>query len=243
VTDPQPPAPVVPGERVAQALADAERILAAAAVLERRYPAARPDVLDATISELHSIARAWRRIAAAESPESAVEPSASDDTGQASPAAHGQAGPRTSAVPALPVAAGLEDIREPLGRIAHDAYWGWLTEHDGPPHSRPPSIGWGELPEASRGLWMRIGHAVAAYALTENAATSFTDCTRCAGFLDRARSAEERAERAAAGERDRIRALADRTEAVCTGSDGTSHWFSALLGPGKSSTDEEECRG
>jgi hypothetical protein len=122
VTDPQPPAPVVPGERVAQALADAERILAAAAVLERRYPAARPDVLDTTISELHSIARAWRRIAAAESPESAVEPPASDDTGQASPAAHGQAGPRTSAVPALPVAAVLsEAIRIRLADAMYDS--------------------------------------------------------------------------------------------------------------------------
>jgi hypothetical protein len=33
-----------------------------------------------------------------------------------------------------------------------------------------------------------------------------------------------------AAERERICALADRTEAACTGPDGTSCWFSALIG-------------
>lgn len=46
-----------------RSLADAEHVEAAAAVLERRYPAARPEQLDTVITELHSIARAWRRIA------------------------------------------------------------------------------------------------------------------------------------------------------------------------------------
>ena len=71
----QPEAPADYWERKAQpvviregaevlAIADAGRVEAAAAVLERRYPHARPDVLDTVISELLSIARAWRRMAA-----------------------------------------------------------------------------------------------------------------------------------------------------------------------------------
>ena len=47
---------------------DAERIEAAAAVLNRRYPGTRPDTLDFVISELMSLARAWRRIAAEAAP-------------------------------------------------------------------------------------------------------------------------------------------------------------------------------
>jgi hypothetical protein len=44
--------------------ADAERLEAAVAVLERRYPGTRPEPLDDVLDELRAIARAWRRKAA-----------------------------------------------------------------------------------------------------------------------------------------------------------------------------------
>ena len=49
---------------LAEQLADAEHVEAAAAVLERRYPGTRPDALQDVLSELWAISRAWRRIAA-----------------------------------------------------------------------------------------------------------------------------------------------------------------------------------
>jgi hypothetical protein len=54
---------VLGGEGAAAgSVADTERIEAAAAVLERRYPGTRPEQLDTVISELHSLARARRRM-------------------------------------------------------------------------------------------------------------------------------------------------------------------------------------
>ena len=52
------------GCRAAEAITDAERLEAAAAVLERRYPGTRPDTLDNTLYELRCIARSLRRKAA-----------------------------------------------------------------------------------------------------------------------------------------------------------------------------------
>jgi hypothetical protein len=50
---------------------------------------------------------------------------------------------------------------------------------------------------AAEDIWRERAEAAEARLLElENAITWHTDCTRCAGFLDRARSAEERAERA-----------------------------------------------
>lgn len=46
------------------ALRDAVQVEAAMAILERRYPSARPDYLDIAITELCTIARSWRRQAA-----------------------------------------------------------------------------------------------------------------------------------------------------------------------------------
>ncbi len=70
----------------------------------------------------------------------------------------------------------------------------------------------------------------------ENAIGWGTSCTACARVLDSAVSEtfrREEAERklagAAAAARKRIRELADRTGAVCTGREGTSFYFSALL--------------
>jgi hypothetical protein len=128
MTDPQPPVPAVPSQKVAQALADAERIEVAAAVLERRYPATRPDVLDATISELHSIARAWRRAAdrSLES-DSAVpgEAAPSDPTGRDLSAADVKTRPQASAVPVLPLGAAFEGetIRAAIARALDASPW------------------------------------------------------------------------------------------------------------------------
>jgi hypothetical protein len=88
------------GTRAAeQAVSDAGRIEAAAAMLERRYPAARPDVLDVTISELHSIARAWRRMAASDtrSPQGPAAGSAPDDTSRVSATGPERSRPRAGA--------------------------------------------------------------------------------------------------------------------------------------------------
>jgi hypothetical protein len=67
----------------------------------------------------------------------------------------------------------------------------------------------------------------------------------CGELVDRARVRAEAAERklaeAVAAERERIRQLADRTEAVCTADEGTSCYFSALLEPVTESW--EQCRG
>ena len=87
------------------------------------------------------------------------------------------------------------DPREPLGRLAHAVYRDWQAAQPGPMVTYWP---WDRADPAWRELLMRIGHAVANYALTENAATYGLACPRCAGFLDRASTERERAERAEA---------------------------------------------
>jgi hypothetical protein len=252
-------------------VSDAGCVEAAAAVLERRYPAARPDALDTVISELHSIGRAWRRMAADRSLESHAEPPESaglgDDTGRPVTGAPGEPRPRAGLVagdgedgtdrgngwlrahpvtagilrsqvraavyawqedpgsdpaahilgalapwieqvtahaaatpaPALPVAADSEDIREPLGRIAHETYEDWLRQQSRMlPHDAKHLNQWTELTPGLQEAYMRIGHAVALCALTENAVTWDTGCPRCAATLDRAIGERERAEKAEA---------------------------------------------
>ena len=65
-------------------------------------------------------------------------------------------------------------------------------------------ITWDELDDEAQDEWEDIARAGIAVALTAGSA--------------------------AAAERARIRRLADRTHAVCTGDEGTSFYFSALLG-------------
>jgi hypothetical protein len=93
---------------------DARRVEAAAAVLERRYPAARPDVLDTVISELHSIARAWRRMAASSAPPVAA-PAA--DAGPADPRSPAPA----AAEPVAAATRAAEAIRIRMARALYDS--------------------------------------------------------------------------------------------------------------------------
>ena len=86
------------------------------------------------------------------------------------------------------------DPREPLGRIVHETRRAWIAAHPG----KFFAVTWEERGSGERELDMRIGHAVADYALAGNAATYGLACPRCAGFLDRAGTERERAERAEA---------------------------------------------
>ena len=90
----------------------------------------------------------------------------------------------------------MTDIREPLGRIVREAWVAWAKEQPDP----KPSwlVGWDELDSGQREVDMRIGHAVANYALTENAVTWGTTCTSCARVLDSACAETVRREQAEA---------------------------------------------
>jgi hypothetical protein len=115
--------------------------------------------------------------------------SASDDSGRTLPTDPGRSREHPGAVPA--------DYREALGRAAFGAHVSGLAEEEQPPwQDRPPA--WEELSDADREFYMRIGHDVANYALTENAITWGTSCTRCAGILDSAYAETVRREKAEA---------------------------------------------
>lgn len=102
----------------AMALADAGRMDAAAVILECRYPAARPEQLDTVITELRSIARAWRRMAGAE-PAPAESPA---------PVPAGRSAASTTAFQARwPVTAGV------LRSQVRAAVEHWLTEGEDDP--------------------------------------------------------------------------------------------------------------
>ena len=100
------------------------------------------------------------------------------------------------------------DPREPLGRLVRETWVAWACEQ----RDRKLSwlVPWDNLDDGQREVDMRIGEAVANYALTENAATYGVSCVSCAGHLDRASMERERAERAEvkltvfAAERDRV---------------------------------------
>jgi hypothetical protein len=66
-------------------------------------------------------------------------------------------------------------------------------------------------------------------------------CARCKVCEHQIGAAVKVMAEAVAAERERIRQLADRTQAVCTGDEGTSCYFSALLEPVTESW--EQCRG
>ena len=103
--------------------------------------------------------------------------------------------------PAIP-----NDPREPLGRVVHGERIAYSAA------MKPPRgyTTWEDRDPGQRELDMRMGHAAAVYALTENAATYGVSCASCAGHLDRASMERERAERAEvklavfAAERDRV---------------------------------------
>jgi hypothetical protein len=62
----------------------------------------------------------------------------------------------------------MPDDREPPGRAAYEAYWGWLTEHEGPEsHLPPPAADWDGLNDVARELYMRMGSAVAVRAIAD----------------------------------------------------------------------------
>jgi hypothetical protein len=136
------------------------------------------------------------------------------------PTPDGNARERTGGVEALPVAAAFDrEAAREIARMAIGRYWNHdpLGTDDHPAAERVTEAFWPLLERAQQAaagshegirLWMldcgelvakHRDRAVAAEAKVleyESALTSHTDCTRCAGFLDRARGAEERAERA-----------------------------------------------
>lgn len=114
----------------------------------------------------------FRDIRIARSSEIAVASPATGDSSEASPSSPESAQQRTGASEALPVAAAFDRATRLCPTCLHDEV-----------------------------LERTLDRAVAAEARLlelESALTSHTDCTRCAGFLDRAKGAEERAERAEA---------------------------------------------
>ena len=86
--------------------------------------------------------------------------------------------------------------REALGRLVRETWVAWAAEQPDPKGSW--LTGWDELDAGQREVDMRIGHAVANYALTANAATYGISCASCAAYLDRANTERERAEAAEA---------------------------------------------
>lgn len=112
----------------------------------------------------------------------------SDDSGQATSAAQPQ--PREHAG---------ADVRERLGRLVHQERLDAEAERaEAEGRRRFLLEPWGERTEWQRELDMRIGHAVANYALTENAITWGTSCTSCARVLDSAYAETVRREAAEA---------------------------------------------
>jgi hypothetical protein len=122
-------------------------------------------------------------------PETALEAPAPDDSGRSLTTR-----PEKSRVHA---GASSPDGSEALGRLVREV---WVTYvRDTIPDPKPSWVApWDDLDGFQREAHMRIGHAVANYALTENAVTYGISCTSCAGHLDRANTERERAERAEA---------------------------------------------
>lgn len=90
----------------------------------------------------------------------------------------------------------MADDREDLGRLVRETWVAWAKEQRDP---KPSWLtGWDELDAGQREVDMLIGHAVAVYALTENAITWGTSCTSCARVLDSAYAETLRRERAEA---------------------------------------------
>lgn len=113
------------------------------------------------------------------------------------------------------------DPREPLGRLVHDQRLAHEADQAAAEGRTRFFLGtWEERSEAQRKLDMRIGHAVANYALEQNALTWNTDCNGCAGLLDRAYEEHVRAERAKAA-LDAARAALARHQHKITDSQGT----------------------
>jgi hypothetical protein len=106
---------------------------------------------------------------------------------------------------------------------------------------------WGKLDDDDRGGWLDIASATLAAAAPEQRA-KFNDLMNDLRERAEAAEAEKRQAKgdlvgledglaraiaaAVMAEQARIRELADRTGAVCTGDEGTSHYFSALLTEG-----------
>jgi hypothetical protein len=92
----------------------------------------------------------------------------------------------------------MPDNREVLGRVVRETWVAWALEQpdvsDHPSWVKP----WGELAGRDKEVDMRIGSAVANYALTENAVTWGTSCTSCASVLDSAYAETVRREAAEA---------------------------------------------
>ena len=98
------------------------------------------------------------------------------------------------------------DPREPLGRTVHQTRIAFEAERSAL-KDRPGFIlaPWEERHPEQQELDMRIGHAVAVHALTENAITWGTTCTSCAKVLDDAYAETVRREEAEA----KLAAIAD----------------------------------
>ena len=64
----------------------------------------------------------------------------------------------------------MADDREPLGRIAHEAYGNWLLEQGRLPHDAVHLNQWERLAPGLQEAYMRIGSAVAARAVADIAA-------------------------------------------------------------------------
>lgn len=93
----------------------------------------------------------------------------------------------------------VADDREPLGRLVHDTRLANEAERataEGRERFRLGS--WEERSDAQREVDMRIGYAVANYALEQNALTWNTACTGCAALLDSCAAETFRRERAEA---------------------------------------------
>jgi hypothetical protein len=107
----------------------------------------------------------------------------------------------------------VDDIRERmrLPQIVHDTYQAWRMEQPAP-HPVAAEREW-DLPLSRWDLYDRVVNAVVA-----------AEQERAEQGLAAAIAA------AVVAERERIRQLADRNGAVCTGDEGTQCWFSDLLG-------------
>jgi hypothetical protein len=243
----------------ALAIADAERIEAAAAVLERRYPAARPDVLDTTISELHSIARAWRRMAASEIQSPAAGPATRDGSvalaapvGQAQQRA-GASGGEDGPMPAEPhmhlletawgVIANAGMYGQPKTRGWQEAavrwrddYHRWLDQHLRPGGyqtweelavglTRERDALFFEVSQLQRAARDAAGALPVVAELDPGAEMSRLRSAAAGGAREVRRAIEE----AVSAERERIRQMAIRNQAVCAGDEGTCCYFADLI--------------
>jgi hypothetical protein len=103
----------------------------------------------------------------------------------------------------------VADDREALGRLVHEQRLAANAELDRPFVLAPRE----DRTAGQREMDMAIGHAVANYALAENAATYGISCASCAAYLDRSAADRERAERAEA----KLAALRTRCRDVLSG--------------------------